>query len=96
MSDRPPKAAGAWRGNPDANEHPKSTPNPTPMLVDASTAAVILGISARTLWSLTNRRAVPHRRIGRAVRYAPSELAAWIDAGCPIAPNAADRIGGAA
>ncbi len=64
----------------------------TPLLIDARSAAELLAIGPRTLWSLTNRRAIPARRIGRAVRYCPRELAAWIDLGCPTEPGAADRV----
>lgn len=63
-----------------------------PMLIDAKVAASALGIGERTLWSLTNRDAVPSRRIGRLVRYCPAELRAWIDVGCPTEPGSANRV----
>lgn len=62
------------------------------MLIPASSAAVILGIGERTLWSLTNRNAVPSIRIGKRVLYRPEHLTAWLDAGAPIEPGAADKI----
>src|SRR4051794_27136329 len=43
-------------------------------------AATALGISERTLWDLTRGNDVPHVRIGRAVRYAPEDLRAWVHA----------------
>lgn len=70
----------------------KSTPAPEPMLIDAESAAVVLGISPRTLWSLTNRNAVPCVRIGARVLYRPDHLSAWLDAGAPDEPGAADKI----
>lgn len=51
----------------------------TPLLVNARTAAAILCISERTLWTLTDQRDVPCVRIGRAVRYDRRDLMAWID-----------------
>lgn len=48
-------------------------------LLKPSEAADLLAISERTLWSLTNANEIPHIRIGRSVRYAVSDLEAWID-----------------
>ncbi len=64
----------------------------TPLLIDAKAAAAMLAIGARTLWTYTNCRAIPSRKIGRAVRYCPDELRAWIAAGCPTDAGAADGV----
>lgn len=64
----------------------------TTRLINSETAAMFLGIGERTLWSLTKRNAMPVHRIGRAVRYCPLELDAWVRAGCPTEPNAADTV----
>jgi excisionase family DNA binding protein len=45
-----------------------------PILIDARTAARLLSISPRTLWSLTHSGVVPCVRLGRSVRYAPAVL----------------------
>ena len=66
--------------------------NAEPLLIDSGSAAKLLGISARMLWTLTQRKAIPSRKIGRSVRYVPGELRAWIGAGCPTTPNAANRL----
>ena len=55
-------------------------------------AAAMLALGARTLWSNTNCRAIPSRKIGRAVRYCPNELRAWVAAGCPTDAGAADGV----
>lgn len=42
-------------------------------------AAALLAISARTLWSLTASGEIASLRIGRAIRYRPEDLRAFID-----------------
>ena len=53
--------------------------NHSPMLVTAGIAAEILAISPRKLWALTASGEIPCVRFGRSVRYAPDDLAAWIE-----------------
>lgn len=67
-------------------------PEPEPLLIDAKAACSLLSMGERRLWSLTNCQAIPSRKIGRSVRYAPSELRAWIEAGCPTEAGSAGRI----
>jgi excisionase family DNA binding protein len=50
-----------------------------PLLVPAREAARLLAVSERTLWGLTRRGEVPCVRIGRAVRYDPRDLAAYVE-----------------
>lgn len=76
---------GSTCGNDFTRQH-------TPLLISAKAAAAMLCIGPRTLWTLTNCGAIPSRKIGRAVRYCPDELRAWIDAGCPTEPGSADQI----
>jgi excisionase family DNA binding protein len=49
-------------------------------LLTVKQAAVVLNISVRTLWTLTNTREIPHLRLGRAVRFDPLDLSAWLNA----------------
>lgn len=42
-----------------------------------SEAAAALGISQRTLWSLTSQGVVPHVRLNTAVRYPVDALREW-------------------
>jgi predicted DNA-binding transcriptional regulator AlpA len=42
-------------------------------------AARAIGVSPRTLWSLTKRGEVPHARIGRSVVYPTAAILAWLD-----------------
>jgi excisionase family DNA binding protein len=50
-----------------------------PLLWTSRQAAKALAISERKLWELTNEEAIPCIRIGRAVRYDPADIRAWID-----------------
>jgi excisionase family DNA binding protein len=48
-------------------------------LLSSREAAKYLGISPRTLWSLTACNELPCVRIGRSVRYDLHDLSAWIE-----------------
>jgi excisionase family DNA binding protein len=49
------------------------------LLLTRRQAAQTLAIGERTLWELTRSGAIPCLRIGRAVRYSPLDLQAWIE-----------------
>lgn len=49
-------------------------------LLKSREAAGYLNISERKLWDLTQRGEIPHIPIGRAVRYDPRDLQAWVEA----------------
>lgn len=53
---------------------------PEDSLIDSRRAATVLGISTRKLWSLVQEGKVKVVRIGRAVRFHPADLRAFIDA----------------
>lgn len=79
----------------DAHNWPSARKTPhaqDALLIDSKAAAKALGIGERTLWGLTRCDAIPVRRVGRLVRYCPEELRAWVAAGCPTEPGAADRV----
>jgi hypothetical protein len=77
----------------DAQHRSPSSPDTTdPILVGVRIACRTLNISPRTLWALTSADVIPVRRIGRAVRYSPAELAAWVACGCPTEPGSAERV----
>ncbi len=61
---------------------PATADPPIPhLLLTARDAAAVLSVSQRTLWSLTHPRGPIHPvRIGRAVRYAPASLFAYVEA----------------
>lgn len=53
-------------------------------------AARSLGVSERTLWSLTKRREIPFVRFGKAVRYPVHLLREWLDKQAQRAEVASD------
>ena len=50
-----------------------------PMLLTAREAATALTISERFLYTMTQRGDIRAVRLGRAVRYDPKDLRAWIE-----------------
>ena len=56
----------------------KTTSSPM-LLLTPIQASKALNISARKLWSLTASDEIPAVRIGRSVRYDPSDLRAFIE-----------------
>ncbi len=52
---------------------------PEPLLWNARDAAKALGISDRTLWTMTKNGTIPHVPIGHRVLYDPEDLRAWIN-----------------
>ena len=89
MDTSTPKPARAPASNTgsESNIHQDSV-----LLIDVPAASEMLSLGKRTVWSLTNRGAIPSYKISRSVRYSPCELRAWIDAGCPTNPGAAKQI----
>lgn len=51
-------------------------------------AAVLLGVSERTVWGLVKHGEIPHLKLGKAVRILRSELEAWA-----MARSASTRAG---
>ncbi len=49
-----------------------------PLSLRPREAAKALGISERSLWSLTDAGEVPHLKLGRATLYPVHELKAWL------------------
>ena len=65
---------------------PTADTAPAPMLLTAREAADTLRISAKTLWTLDRDGRLRAVRIGRAVRYDPADLRAFIEAAKGGAP----------
>lgn len=57
----------------------QQTESPAPrLLLTGRDAARALSVCEKTLWTLTQRGEIPCIKIGRAVRYDPRDLDAWI------------------
>ena len=61
---------------PDAGLKP--VPN-LPLAMRPAVAARALGISPRTLWSLTKAGLIPHIRMGRCLSYPTAAIYQWIE-----------------
>lgn len=58
----------------------RTEPTPVePLLLTARQTSRMLAISERSLYSLTKAGDLPAVRIGRSVRYDPSDIRAWIE-----------------
>lgn len=60
-----------------------NVPDPShtdPMLVGMTEAARMIGVSARTLWSMANAGELPTVRIRRRVLFNVAALREWVDA----------------
>ena len=56
----------------------------TPLLVDATVVAELLGISPRTVWRLLSAGKLPKPvRLGRSVRWRKRLVEDWVSQGCP-------------
>ncbi len=49
-------------------------------MVDVQDLSAVMGISSKQVYALACRGAIPHYRIGRAVRFDPTEIAEWLRA----------------
>lgn len=59
-------------------------------------AVEVTGLARRTIYKLTHRREIPHRRVGGRLYFRRSELEQWIDAGRrrTVAEVAVERMAG--
>lgn len=59
-------------------------------------AVEITGLARRTIYKLTHRREIPHRRVGGRLYFRRSELEQWLDAGRRpmVAEVAVERMSG--
>jgi len=70
---------------------------PLPLALRPREAARSLGLSERTLWTLTQRGEIPHARIGKCVIYPTAAIRAWLDERTAHPPvKRPDAAGGAA
>jgi excisionase family DNA binding protein len=70
-----------------------SKETPTDEIGGLDLAREVTGLAARTIYKLTHRRTIPHRRVGGRLYFRRSELEAWLDNGRrPLATEAAQAI----
>ena len=57
---------------------PGQQPPPLPLAMRPKVASRAVGVSERTLWSMTKRGEIPHARIGGCVVYPTAAILAWL------------------
>jgi len=62
-----------------AREASQKPVSPPPIVLRSAEAARALGISPRTLWSLTKAGLIPHIRMGRCLSYPTAAIYQWIE-----------------
>lgn len=55
-------------------------------------AAGVLGVSVTTVRRLYQAGHLPHRKVGRQVRFVPAELASWTGAPAPVSRRSTGRL----
>jgi predicted DNA-binding transcriptional regulator AlpA len=66
-----------------------TTDRPLRLLLTPRESAAALGLCEKTLWSLTDPRGpIQCVRVGRAVRYDPADLSAWVESAKSASPQA--------
>jgi hypothetical protein len=59
---------------------PGQQPPPLPLAMRPAVAAKAIGVSERTLWTMTKLGKVPHARLGRSVIYPTAAILRWLEA----------------
>ena len=52
---------------------------PLPLAMRPKVAARAIGVSERTLWSMTKRGEIPHAKRGRSTVYPTAAILAWLE-----------------
>lgn len=73
-----PKRDRDRHSNRGESESRIETSSQPPLALRAKEAARLLGISQRSLWTITKRKDIPHVRIGRTVTYPVDALRDWL------------------
>jgi excisionase family DNA binding protein len=74
-----PAARNGTAAPPTPPPAPEAAPAVEPLLLTAPEAARALAVSPRTLWARTRSGEIVSVRIGRSVRYAREDLAAYVE-----------------
>jgi excisionase family DNA binding protein len=73
-----PESVGGVAAPCDAKSEPLDS---IEALITGKRVCEILNVSSRTLWGLANAGTIPVVRIGRSVRYRPSDVRSFIENG---------------
>ena len=73
----------AWA---EANDSKKRSKEITVDVLKVDDTARLLGVGRNTIYELVGRNAIPHRRIGKHIRFSRAALMKWLE-GNPVVPR---------
>ena len=72
-----PGAPATGHGSaPVANQHPTA---PTNDVIDVQAVARLLHVGRNTVYALVSRNQIPHRRLGKQIRFHQAAVMRWLD-----------------
>jgi excisionase family DNA binding protein len=57
---------------------PSQTAAPDELVLDVPHVARLLGVGRNTIYALVARNAIPHRRLGKAIRFSRAAVMSWL------------------
>ncbi len=54
-------------------------------VLDVPQVATLLGVGRNTIYSLVARNGIPHRRLGKAIRFSRSAVMSWLSTSWQVA-----------
>jgi excisionase family DNA binding protein len=72
-----PRAPATGHGSaPVASQHPTT---PTDDVIDVQAVARLLHVGRNTVYALVSRNQIPHRRLGKQIRFHQAAVMRWLD-----------------
>jgi len=58
---------------------------PDDVVLDVPHVATLLGVGRNTIYALVARNAIPHRRLGKAIRFSRNAVMSWLSTSWQVA-----------
>ena len=62
-----------------------TTHAPDDAVLDVPQVATLLGVGRNTIYTLVARNAIPHRRLGKAIRFSRAAVMSWLSTSWQVA-----------
>ena len=62
-----------------------TTHAPEDAVLDVPQVATLLGVGRNTIYTLVARNAIPHRRLGKAIRFSRAAVMSWLSTSWQVA-----------